>query len=134
MPLLAQPFGVQLKSLAGIGHRLLQRVALSVEAGKIRGIHVEAALLLGCEYKLDLARLLHARRVRQRDLTAESIQGTPRFGTTVLYEPLPSPTDPSQPDAPRRRDKPVHIPVHIRSRGPESPVVTGDSRYGHPES
>ena len=52
----------------------------------------------------------------------------------VLYEPLPAPVDPTGPDACNRPDKPVQTPVQIGLRGPESPVLTGDSRLGHPES
>jgi hypothetical protein len=37
-----------------------------VKARKIRSVHVEATLLLRCENKLDLARLLHASRLRRR--------------------------------------------------------------------
>lgn len=45
----AQTFDVELQGLLGVGGRLVERVALSVEIGEVGGVDVVAALLLGAK-------------------------------------------------------------------------------------
>ena len=59
-PIFPQPFDIQLKRLVCIRGRLIERVALRMQARKVGCVDVVAALLLGGKYKLNLAGLNHA--------------------------------------------------------------------------
>jgi hypothetical protein len=63
-PVFAYPFDVECKCLLRIRSRLIERVALGVQAWKVRGVDVVAALVLRGEDKLDLSWLIH--RVQDR--------------------------------------------------------------------